>query len=133
MENLKKTHDRNELSPQYGRVTLVSWCTQLMDVYQQVKHRLRDSILARKFDIWHWFPCGSDRWADVRSCDYQNIPDGQITKLSPLFFLGDRTKRSLHIQNWSNLFNWFAASIICENSAASKCPLALDKTKCFLK
>ena len=31
-----------------------------MDVYFQVKHRLQDPTLARKYDISHWFPYGAD-------------------------------------------------------------------------
>ena len=46
-----------------------------MDVYYQVKHRLQAAILARKCDISHWFPCGTDRrtggQTDVRSRSYQ--------------------------------------------------------------
>ena len=42
-----------------------------MDVYHQVKHRLRAPTLAWKFDISHWLPCGADGWADVRSRDNQ--------------------------------------------------------------
>ena len=31
-----------------------------MDAYYQVKHRLQAPILAWKFDISHWLPCGAD-------------------------------------------------------------------------
>ena len=34
-----------------------------MDIYPQVKHRLQAPILARKFDISDWFPCGANRRA----------------------------------------------------------------------
>ena len=34
-----------------------------MDIYFQVKHRLQAPILARKFDLSDWFPCGADRRA----------------------------------------------------------------------
>ena len=30
------------------------------NAWSQVKHRLQASILARKFDISHWLPCGAD-------------------------------------------------------------------------
>ena len=35
-----------------------------MDVYDQVKHRLRAPTLARKFDISQWFLCGADGRTD---------------------------------------------------------------------
>ena len=35
-----------------------------MDVYDQVKHRLRAPTLAWKFDISHWFLCGVDGRTD---------------------------------------------------------------------
>ena len=47
-----------------------------MDVYSQVKNRLRALTLARKFDISRWFPSGADGRLDGRtgvgSHDYQN-------------------------------------------------------------
>ena len=50
-----------------------------MDVYSQVKNRLRAITLARKFDTSRWFPSGADEWVDVltgvRSHDYQNFSD----------------------------------------------------------
>ena len=56
------------LSPRYGHVTLVSVnpffiAYHNMDICSQVKHRLQAPILARKFDISDWFPCGADRRA----------------------------------------------------------------------
>ena len=38
-----------------------------MNVYYQVKHRLKATTLARKFGISHWFPCGADGRADGRT------------------------------------------------------------------
>ena len=35
-----------------------------MDVYDQVKHRLRAPTLDRKFDISQWFLCGADGRTD---------------------------------------------------------------------
>ena len=53
-----------------------------MDVYDQVKHRLRAPTLARKFDISHWFLCGVDGRTGGQSRDYQKLADGWIIKFS---------------------------------------------------
>ena len=53
-----------------------------IDVYHQFNHRLQVPTLARMFDILYWFPCGVVGRADVRSRNYQNFSDGQITKFS---------------------------------------------------
>ena len=50
-----------------------------MDVYSQVKNKLRALTLARIFDTSRWFPSGADGRVDVRtgvrSHDYQNFSD----------------------------------------------------------
>ena len=53
-----------------------------IDVYHQVNHRLQVPTLARMFDILYCFPCGVVGRADVRSRNYQNFSDGEITKFS---------------------------------------------------
>ena len=53
-----------------------------IDVCLQVNHRLQVPTLAIMFDILYWFPCGVVGRADVRSRNYQNFSDEQITKFS---------------------------------------------------
>ena len=40
--------------------------------------RLQVPTLARKFDIYRWFPCGADGRVDVQSRDYQYFWAGAL-------------------------------------------------------
>ena len=74
-----------------------------MDVYHQVKHRLQAPILAWMFDISRWLPCGVDRWADVRSRDYQNLSDFLGMRLRSCAQRG-RKELHYHTQTPMNIF-----------------------------
>ena len=73
-----------------------------MDVSYQVKHRLQAPIVARKFDISQWFPCGGDGRADGRT-----VPKFLGCKVNQIFLpmvLRSRVKLEARAINFSQVF-----------------------------
>ena len=69
--------DTGQQIPRYDSCQLIiTWTCNI---------RLQAHILASKCDISHWLPCGVNGRADVRSRDFHNFSDGEITTFSYLW------------------------------------------------